>query len=68
MSKKNKKFSSVEIIDIGSKGQSIAKSDDGIVLMVKKGVPGDVVDIETYRKKKNYSTNRKSPSSLGLRY
>ena len=54
MSKKNKKFSSVEIIDIGSKGQSIAKSDDGIVLMVKKGVPGDVVDIETYRKKKNY--------------
>ena len=54
MSKKNKKFSSVEIIDIGSKGLSIAKSDDGIVLMVKKGVPGDVVDIETYRKKKNY--------------
>lgn len=54
MSRKNKKFDSVEIIDIGSKGQSIAKSKEGIVLMVKKGVPGDVVDIETYRKKKNY--------------
>lgn len=54
MSRKNKKFDSVEIIDIGSKGQSIAKSKEGIVLMVKKGVPGDVVDIETYRNKKNY--------------
>ena len=54
MSRKNKKFDSVKIIDIGSKGQSIAKSKEGIVLMVKKGVPGDVVDIETYRKKKNY--------------
>ncbi|MBT7553946.1 MAG: 23S rRNA (uracil(1939)-C(5))-methyltransferase RlmD [Flavobacteriaceae bacterium] len=54
MSRKNKKFDSVEIIDIGSKGQSIAKSKEGIVLMVKKGVPGDVVDVETYRKKKNY--------------
>ena len=51
---KNIVFESVKIYDIGSKGQSIAKSDDGIVLMVKNGVPGDVVDIKTYRKKKNY--------------
>ena len=51
---KNKLFESVEILDIGSKGQSIAKSKDGIVLMVKNGVPGDIVDIKTYRKKKNY--------------
>ena len=51
---KNKIFSSVKIFDLGSKGQSIAKSDQGIVLMVKNGVPGDIVDIKTYRKKKNY--------------
>ena len=51
---KNKLFESVEIFDIGSKGQTIAKSDEGIVLMVKNGVPGDIVDIKTYRKKKNY--------------
>ena len=51
---KNKIFESLEILDIGSKGQSIAKSKDGIVLMVKNGVPGDIVDIKTYRKKKNY--------------
>ena len=51
---KNKLFESVEIFDIGSRGQTIAKSDKGIVLMVKNGVPGDIVDIKTYRKKKNY--------------
>jgi 23S rRNA (uracil1939-C5)-methyltransferase len=51
---KNKLFESVQIFDIGSKGQTIAKSDEGIVLMVKNGVPGDIVDIKTYRKKKNY--------------
>ena len=54
MSRKKKIFNSVELIDIGSKGQSIAKNDDGIILMVKNGVPGDIVDIETYKKKKNY--------------
>ena len=52
MSRKRKIFNSVELIDIGSKGQSIGKSREGIVLMVKNGVPGDVVDIETFRKKK----------------
>ena len=51
---KNKLFESVEIFDIGSRGQTVAKSDEGIVLMVKNGVPGDIVDIKTYRKKKNY--------------
>ena len=51
---KNKIFDSVKIFDLGSKGQSIAKSEQGIVIMVKNGVPGDVVDIKTYRKKKNY--------------
>ena len=54
MSRKRKIFNSVELIDIGSKGQSIGKSHEGIVLMVKNGVPGDIVDIETFRKKKNY--------------
>ena len=48
MSKKIKTFNSVEIMDIGSKGQSIAKSSEGIVIMVKNGVPGDIVDIKTY--------------------
>jgi len=54
VSKKIKIFNSVEIIDIGSKGQSIAKNSEGIVIMVKNGVPGDIVDIKTYKKKKKY--------------
>ena len=54
MSNKRKVFNSVELIDIGSKGQSIGKSNEGIVLMVKNGVPGDIVDVETFSKKKNY--------------
>ena len=54
MGSKRKNFSSIELVDIGSKGQSIGKSDEGIVLMVKNGVPGDIVDIETFRKKKKY--------------
>ena len=54
MSKKIKIFNSVEIIDIGSKGQSIAKNSEGIVIMLKNGVPGDIVDIKTYKKKKKY--------------
>ena len=54
MGSKRKNFNSIELVDIGSKGQTIGKSDEGIVLMVKNGVPGDIVDIETFRKKKNY--------------
>ncbi len=54
MSKKIKIFNSIEIIDIGSKGQSIAKNSEGIVIMLKNGVPGDIVDIKTYKKKKRY--------------
>ena len=54
MSKKTKTFRSVEIIDIANKGQSVGKSENGIVLMVKNGIPGDIVDIETFRRKKNY--------------
>ena len=54
MSKKIKIFNSIEIIDIGSKGQSIAKNSEGIVIMLKNGVPGDIVDIKTYKKKKKY--------------
>ena len=54
MSKKRKIFNSIELIDIGVKGQCIGKTSDGVVLMVKNGVPGDIVDIETFRKKKNY--------------
>ena len=54
MKKKRVIFKNVDVIDIGSKGLSICKTKEDIIVMVKNGVPGDIVDIETYKKRKNY--------------
>jgi len=42
----------VEIIDIANEGKGIAKHED-LVIFVEKVVPGDVVDIQLLKKKKN---------------
>lgn len=44
----------VEILEAGSEGNCIAKVDD-LVVFVPFVVPGDVVDLEVYRKKKNFA-------------
>lgn len=56
MSRRNKRviFKSVEVIDAGAKGKSIAKADDGRVIFLNNAIPGDVVDIETHKKRKSY--------------
>jgi 23S rRNA (uracil1939-C5)-methyltransferase len=43
----------IEITDAGSEGNSIARVND-IVAFVEHAVPGDIADIEVYRKKKNF--------------
>ena len=43
----------VEIQDIGAKGKAIAKYND-MVIFVTNVVPGDIVDIQVTRKRKNY--------------
>ena len=43
----------VEIVDAGSEGMSVAKPE-GRVVFIPFGVPGDVVDIEVYKRKKNF--------------
>ncbi len=48
---------SVTIIDAGAEGQAIAKADE-LVLFVQGAVPGDVVDVQLTRKKKNYAEGR----------
>lgn len=53
--KKNKTHTiveNVEIIDIANEGKGIAKVND-LVIFVEKVVPGDIVDIEIYKQKKN---------------
>lgn len=41
-----------EIIDIANEGKGIAKHED-LVIFVEKVVPGDIVDIQIHKKKKN---------------
>lgn len=48
------KIDQVEIIDIAEEGKGVAKADD-LVLFIPRGVPGDVVDVEVTRKKRNFA-------------
>ncbi|NNC45794.1 MAG: class I SAM-dependent RNA methyltransferase, partial [Winogradskyella sp.] len=56
MSRRSKKrvFTEVVVIDAGAKGKSVAKADDGRVIFLSNAVPGDVVDIETFKKRKSF--------------
>ena len=47
-------FENIEVIDAGAKGKTIAKSPDGRVVFLSNAVPGDVVDIQTGKKRKAY--------------
>ena len=47
-------FSHVKILDAGAKGVSVAKAADGKVIFVSNVVPGDVVDVQTFKKRKAY--------------
>ena len=50
-------FEEVRIEDIGAEGKSIARVDN-IVVFVKDAVPGDVVDLQVFRKKGRYMEAR----------
>jgi len=57
MARRKKKiniFENIEVIDAGAKGKTIAKSPDGRVIFLSNAVPGDVVDVQTGRKRKSY--------------
>jgi len=56
MRKKNKRIilENIEIIDAGAKGKTIGKAPDGRVVFTTNAVPGDVVDIQTTKKRKAY--------------
>ncbi|MGV8992798.1 MAG: 23S rRNA (uracil(1939)-C(5))-methyltransferase RlmD [Flavobacterium sp.] len=47
-------FSHIKILDAGAKGVSVAKAADGKVIFVSNVVPGDVVDVQTFKKRKAY--------------
>ncbi|WP_445956489.1 23S rRNA (uracil(1939)-C(5))-methyltransferase RlmD [Yeosuana sp.] len=56
MSRRNKKqiFTNIEVMDAGSKGKTIAKAPDGKVIFLPNAVPGDVVDVQTFKMRKAY--------------
>ncbi|MGS2761547.1 23S rRNA (uracil(1939)-C(5))-methyltransferase RlmD [Sinomicrobium sp. M5D2P9] len=56
MSRKSTKqfFEHVEVTDAGAKGKGIAKAPDGRVIFLSNAIPGDVIDVQTTRKRKAY--------------
>ena len=50
----SKTESNLNIIDINSKGMGVARSKEGVVYFVKNVVPGDIVDIRIYKKRRGY--------------
>ncbi len=52
--KRRQVFENVEVIDAGAKGKTIGKAPDGRVIFMTNTVPGDVVDIQTTKKRKSY--------------
>ena len=51
---KNKVFSNLEVIDAGAKGKTIAKAPDGKVVFLPNAVPGDIVDVQTFKQRTGY--------------
>lgn len=47
-------FDNIKVLDAGAKGVSVAKAPDGKIIFVQNVVPGDVVDIQTFKKRKAY--------------
>lgn len=47
-------FEHIEILDAGAKGVCVAKASDGKVIFLPNVVPGDVVDVQTFKKRKAY--------------
>ncbi|MGO4820781.1 MULTISPECIES: 23S rRNA (uracil(1939)-C(5))-methyltransferase RlmD [unclassified Flavobacterium] len=47
-------FHQIKVLDAGAKGVSVAKAPDGKVVFIPNVVPGDVVDVQTFKKRKSF--------------
>ncbi|WP_422080832.1 23S rRNA (uracil(1939)-C(5))-methyltransferase RlmD [Ulvibacterium sp.] len=47
-------FENIAVIDAGAKGKAIGKAPDGRVIFLTNAVPGDVVDVQTLKKRKSF--------------
>ena len=55
---KSKSFEKLTIIDTAAKGKTVAKTAEGIPVFLNEGVPGDIVDIRTFKKRTRTSSFR----------
>ena len=60
MPRRNRKqtFFNIEVIDAGAKGKSVAKAPDGKIIFLDNAVPGDIVDIQTFKKEKDITKEK----------
>ncbi len=56
MARKNRQpiFENIEVIDAGAKGKAVAKAPDGRVIFLSNAIPGDVIDVQAFKKRKSY--------------
>tara|TARA_R110002051_G_scaffold197582_1_gene265069 strand:- start:11083 stop:12495 length:1413 start_codon:yes stop_codon:yes gene_type:complete len=47
-------FENISVTDAGAKGKAIGHAPDGKVIFINNAVPGDVVDVQTTKKRKAY--------------
>jgi 23S rRNA (uracil1939-C5)-methyltransferase len=47
-------FENITVLDAGAKGVSVAKAPDGKVIFIPNVVPGDIIDVQTFKKRKAY--------------
>lgn len=47
-------FEQLTIVDTATKGKTVAKTPEGMAIFLSEGVPGDIVDIQTLKKRKGY--------------
>jgi len=53
----NKILSNIEIFDIAEEGKGVGRHEE-LVLFIDKAIPGDIVDVELQRKKKNFAEGK----------
>ncbi len=47
-------FENITILDAGAKGVCVAKAPDGKIIFIPNVVPGDFIDVQTIKKRKQY--------------
>lgn len=50
----SEQYNNLEVVDITARGKGVVKSEEGKVIFVSGVVPGDIINVETYKKRRGY--------------